>query len=419
MSSVSATSESGRVWVISELFYPELTSTGYFVTAIAEGLAGRYDVSALCGQPNYSARGTRALKQENRNGVTIHRAAGTVLDKNILLFRLVNVITLSISLFWQACRRLRPGDTAIVVTNPPLLPFLVAVACKLTGARCVLLIHDVYPNVLVAAGMVRENHWMVGLLERAVRWLYQHADHVIAIGRDMARLAESKMSGGSNGSGHAARLSIIPNWGEVEEIQPLDKAGNTLLERLGLSGKFVVQYAGNMGRSHDLESLVECARVLRGDERFHFLLIGTGAKRAWLDRQAEVLPNLTVLDPLPRADRDLVLSACDISVIPFVPGMFGVSVPSRMYNVMASGRPLVALCDRGSEVAAVIREERIGWVLDPGDIGGLADALRVSAEAPMLLSEMGARARAAVERKYTSAHVIRRYESVIRELKAA
>ncbi len=112
-----------RLWVVTELYYPEETSTGYYMTRIAEGLAEDADVKALCGQPNYSSRGTRAAKREIRNGVEIFRVAGTTLDKNVILFRLINMITLSISTFARAVVSFRARDSVLVVTTPPSLPF--------------------------------------------------------------------------------------------------------------------------------------------------------------------------------------------------------------------------------------------------------------------------------------------------------
>jgi colanic acid biosynthesis glycosyl transferase WcaI len=144
-----------RLWVVSELYYPEETSTGHFLTHIAEGLAAHYPVSALCSQPTYSKRGSRAPRREVRHGVEIHRGLGTTFDKDVLPGKLANALTISLSLFLTALRRFRRGDVALVVTNPPFLPFLTRLACALRGARCVLLIHDVYPETLIAAGWTR------------------------------------------------------------------------------------------------------------------------------------------------------------------------------------------------------------------------------------------------------------------------
>jgi len=383
-----------RLWVLSELYYPEMTSTGYFLSMIAEGMAERYRVGVICGQPSYSARGTKSPGFEVHNGVEIHRCTATTLDKNVPLFKVLNIVTVSLSLFFTSLRRLRRGDIALVVTNPPLLPFLTAVAAKFKGARTVLLVHDVYPEVLVASEMAGAN----SLLTRAVKWmtghLYQAVDRVISIGRDMERLVLAKLPSGAenNGSGKSV---VITNWGEPEDITPMPKSENELLRRLGLADKFVVQYAGNIGRSHAIEELLETARLLRDDPYFHFLFIGTGARRAFLQQGVKKLglENVTVLDPLPRDQRPVALGACDISIISFKPGMSGVSVPSRMYNVFASGRPLLGVCEDDSELAMTLREWQVGWVVAPRNPSAIVDTLRAAASNPAEVSAMSSRAR--------------------------
>src|SRR5450759_3845186 len=166
------------IWVISELYYPEETGTGYFLTKIAEGLARYYTVGVLCSQPTYSARGVRAPVREQHKGVSIQRCRGTTLNKDVLIFRLINLITISASVFFNAWLRIGKQDVVLVVTNPPLLPFLVSWVCRLREAKCLLLIHDVYPEVLIAAGMARTS----SILARGVSWftrrLYQSVTRI-------------------------------------------------------------------------------------------------------------------------------------------------------------------------------------------------------------------------------------------------
>jgi colanic acid biosynthesis glycosyl transferase WcaI len=121
--SLTENNQRRNLWVVTELYYPEMTSTGYYLTKIAEGLAGDFNVKVLCGQPNYSVRGTRAKKREVHANVEIFRAFGTTLDKNNIPFRVVNMLTLSISIFFKAIRYFEKGDQVLVVTTPPSLRF--------------------------------------------------------------------------------------------------------------------------------------------------------------------------------------------------------------------------------------------------------------------------------------------------------
>jgi colanic acid biosynthesis glycosyl transferase WcaI len=395
------------VWIVSELYYPEETSTGYLLTRIAEGLARHVPVNVIAGQPTYSARGTRAPAREEREGVDIHRCIGTTLDKDVPLLRLLNAVTLSASIFLSVLRRVRKGDAVLVVTNPPPLPFVVYLACRLRGARCLLLIHDVYPEVLVASGMAAPG----SLLVRAVGWLtrllYRGVERIIVLGRDMEQLVHDKLGHGNE------RVAVIPNWADLELVSARPREGNALLRELALQDRFVVQYAGNMGRTHGIETLIDAAVALRGT-RVHFVFIGSGAKKRWIEERVQGLglENVTVLGNRPRSDQDNFLNACDITVISFVRGMAGVSVPSRMYNVMAAGKPILAVADDHSELALVVRENDIGWVLAPGDSQGIVDCLRHASENADRVRDMGRRARAVAEERYSLGKVIESYREL-------
>ena len=400
-----------RIFVFSELYWPEETSTGHFVTGIAEGLARRWPVSAVCVQPTYAARGMKAPRREERNGVTIRRCRATSFHKDSLLLRLANLCTISAALFWFALRRLRHGDLALVVTNPPLLPHLVAWACRLRGARFVLLVHDVYPDVLVRTGILRADGWLVRWFERATRRLFARAGRIVALGRDQQRLA-SKYTGGRE-----EKFVRIPNWADLEEIVPRPRHENPLLASLGLADRFVVQYSGNMGRTHGLEDLLAAAERLREEPGIHFLLIGWGGKRAWAEDMVarRGLRNVTLLDPRPRGELADSLNACDVAVLAMAAGMAGVSVPSRIYNILAAGKPLIVVAEEESEPAAVVREEQIGWVVPPGRPETLAEAVLEARRRSDLRTEMGQRARRAAETRYAYKQAVAAYRRLVEE----
>ncbi len=403
--------EQQQLWVVSELYYPEETSTGHYLTQMAEGLAANRPVRVICGQPTYSARGVRAAKNESRGGVQIHRCWGTTWNKNVLALRVVNLLTLSLSIFINLLVRLRREQLVLVVTNPPLLPFLVSWVCWLRGAKCFLLIHDVYPQSATAAGFLKPNSWITRLLENRVRRLYESVERIIVLGRDMQSLVCQKLR-----SSHD-KVVVIPNWPDLDLVQADPQSGKSLIQSWGLQGKFIVQYSGNMGRTHNLEAVVECASRLRHETGIHFLLAGCGAKKLWVQNalKQQQLENVSFIDPLPRSRLSELLNACDVSIITFVSGMAGVSVPSRMYNILAAGKPIIAMADEDSELAQVVREERVGWTVHPGDVEGFARAICRARDNPAQLAEMALRARRAVEQKYPLAEIVNRYEQLFQQ----
>jgi glycosyltransferase involved in cell wall biosynthesis len=329
----------------------------------------------------------------------------------VLPKRLINLVTISISLFLRLLMRLRRGEKVLVVTNPPPLPFLAGLACRLRGAQCVLLIHDIYPDVAVASGLLRADSCLVRWLQRCVRRLYRSVDTIVVLGRDMREVVLQRCPKDQH------RVAVIPNWADVEDVRPEPRAQNRLLREHGLLDKFVVQYAGNMGRVHDIEALVRCAGQLRQHDAIHLLILGSGAKKAGLERAIveSRLTNVTLLPPFPRSASSECLNACDVAINALVPGMQGLSVPSRTYNILAAGKPIIAATDRDSELARVIREEDVGWVVAPGDALGMARAILEARACPDALAAMGRRARLAAETKYPFPRILSAFVQVMQD----
>ena len=359
-----------RSIIVSELYYPEQNATGYILTGIAEGLAVKDLVYVLCAQPCYNQRGNKAPKLEERNCVTIRRCWSTTCDPRKIWGRLLNFATTSLSIGWRALFSIKRDDRVLVVTNPPLLPFLIRLVCWLKGAKFVLLVHDVYPDVFVPLGLMKSSHPLYRMLSWVNGKLYVSANRVVALGRDMARLVEDK-------SKELASVSVIPNWGDVDVISPASKMENALLQELELTDKFVVHYSGNHGRTHDLLSLIEAAELLKEDSDIHFLFIGEGSGKAEVvERVGELeLENVTFCTFVDRAELNISLNAADVSILAFKKGMAGISVPSRLYNLMAAGKPIIGVVDNNSEVADVIREAKLGVAVSPESPRNLAEQI--------------------------------------------
>jgi glycosyltransferase involved in cell wall biosynthesis len=403
------TDKKNTLWVVTELYYPEETSTGYYLTRIAEGLTDKFDVKVLCGQPNYSARGVRAARLEVHKEVEIHRSFGTTLDKNVILFRLINMLTLSLSIFWNALLQFKKADRVLVVTTPPSLPFIAAFACLLRGAVYTLLIHDNYPEILIAAGKSRENSLLVKLLNRCNRWLYKYAVKIIVVGRDMEKLIERKTEGLD------VPIDVIPNWAELETVEPTARDDNELLRELNLIDRFVFLYAGNMGYPNDLESIVQCAAALDEKLPVHFIFLGAGAKRGELIKTIEEkkLTNVTILPPQPRSRQIIFLNACDVALVSLVKKMWGVSMPSRTYNILAAGKPILALTEKDSELARVVEEDKIGWIAPPDEPEVLLKVIEKIYGEKDKITEMSRRARFSALEKYGLETALEKYKNVI------
>ena len=401
------------LWVITELYYPENNQTGYYMTGIAEGLTRNFNVRVICGQPNYAARGTCAAKREIHKTVEIFRVWSTTLNKDVIFLRLINMLTIGFSIFIKILVSIKKNEEILVVSAPPILPFIAAFAAKLRGSKYSLIIQDKYPETLIAVGKANQNSLFVKILNRLNIWLYQGAKNIIVVGRDMQALVKNQLDQYPYKKNPS--VEVIQNWASLEEIEPLPRNENELLDELKIADKFVFLYAGNMGHPQDIESIVICAENLKTDDRFHFLFIGSGVKKKWLEIQIKEkrLINVTVLPPRSREQQKIFLNACDVGLVPLVRKMRGVAMPSRTYNLMAAGKPILALTENNSEVAKVIEDDQVGWYVAPDDPEALQKIVYEIYEQREFLGEIGERARHSALEKYSVEAAVEKYNKVL------
>jgi len=398
-----------RVWVVQEVYHPDEVGGAYIMTKLAEGLSGSFVVKVLCGYPVYTAKGNVVPKLEKRNGVDIRRCFATRFNKNILFLRIINLITITISIFYHTLFRIRKKDVVLVVTTPPLLPFFIYFACYLRGVKCILRIDDIYPDALIATGFFKEENIIMQLFSYMNKILYKNYECIVVLGRDMKKLVEDKLTSVSQ------QITIIPNWADVDLIIPTPKDENILLEKLGLKNKFVVNLAGNMGLAQGIENLIECVKILKNENDIHFLFIGEGAKKKWMETEInnKGLENITLVDQLPRSEQQNFLNACDIALISLLPGMTGVGVPSRIYNIMAAGKPIIGITGNGSEAEFLISEENIGWFVEAGNPKKLAEVLLEAKSNPENIFNMGHASRLLAEKRFSRDRIINEYRKLI------
>lgn len=315
-----------------------------------------------------------------------------------MFIKALNMLTSSISICFMALLYFKRNDYVLVVNLPPLLPFLITIAARIRRSRILLLIHDVYPDVLVAIGMLNPRSILTRLFQYLFTRLYQSVDRILVLGRDMQSLLAQKL--GYN----LSRISIVPNAADLEDIYPLPQIDSLILGEIFMEGKFVVKYSGHMGRSHGIELLLEVAeRMSARAPDVHFVFIGSGPKKRWLEEACAKrnYENVTVMPYRPRAELRDSINACHLGIIAFVPGMCGISVPGRMYDLLAAGKPMIAVTESNSELALMLREERVGWVASPNKVDEIVEAILAAKSDPELLSEMAIRARRVAETKYS------------------
>ena len=292
--------------------------------------------------------------------------------KGALIRRAAAEASFTIRAFFAALRTLRRGDVALTVTAPFMLPYAVAAAAKLKRARSALIMHDLYPDVLVMAGILKPSSIPAKAMRAANALMFRALDAVVIIGRDTEPLL--MRYGGLTRD----KIRFIPNWATLSaRVRPI-RSDNRY--RRGHSARFLVGLSGNLGFTHDPLIVFEAARLLRDDPDIHFLLSGWGIGFERLkEMQCEAgLANVTLLDRVEDDNLEEFLAAANVWLIPYRKDVAGVSVPSRFYNLLAVGRPVILVSESDAEAALTVSEHDIGWVTPPGDAAELARTVRLA-----------------------------------------
>lgn len=397
--------------ILCQVFHPDEQSTSQLLSEVLVRVAKEFrDVSVISGFPGVHRRDDLLPVREQWRGIWIERVGLRASGKKSMGLRAAAYLSYTIASTWRLVRAER-GRRVLVVTNPPFLPVFAALACAIRGHGLTVLLQDIYPDGLVAVGRAKGNGVVDRIWRWANRWAFSHARELWVLGRDMGELLEMRYGV------TRSRIRCVPHWSPVEFSTTRKAEGTTLYAALGLQGKFVVQYSGNMGLWHDMQSIIRAADRLRYDTRILFLLIGEGRERAPAEQLAREfgLTNVRWLPFQPKTALEDSLSCCHAALISQRAGLEGVAVPCKLYGILASGRAVVAQVPTRSEVARVVTEENCGVVVAPGDFEGLAREILRLACLPEEVTEMGRRARAAYQAKYTLEAGVRAFRAGLRE----
>jgi colanic acid biosynthesis glycosyl transferase WcaI len=411
-----------NILVLCPHFAPDVAPTGEVMTQIADGLVERghrlHVVSAL---PWYLHHRVdegwtgRPWRTETTSWGRITRVHPFPTDKTNIPARALAFggFTGLASTFAAASPR-RPD--VVMAMSPPLTLGLAGWGvARARRAPFVFNIQDVFPDVAVDLGVLTDPRLIraASLLERVS---YQAADAVTVLSDDLRDNLVAKVAG--HRGGDPSKIRVIPNFVDTERIRPAD-ADNPYRKEFGLTGKRVVLYAGNVGLSQSLDLVIEAARRFADRSDVVFVINGGGSARPELERAGAGLPNLRFVDMQPKDRLPEVLAAGDVHVVPLRRGLAKASVPSKLYSILAAGRPVLASVDEGTEVARTVEQAGAGIAVPPEDPDAFVAALGRLLDDPDGARQMGERGRRFVETWVSPAAVAARYEALFDELRDA
>lgn len=353
-----------KIWFVTELYWPSLTSTGFIFTHIAEGIVERHDISVLTGPPSYEEGGRNYKLNEIHNGVSISRMKIPHLGKNNFFMRLIRLFLVTWRLLFNSIKQIENDAVVILVTTPFTSVFIGALLKRLKkGTRTIMVVHDIYPDNMVVAGVIKKN----GLIHMALGKIFSSAlakmDEIVVLGRDMQEVLVQK--------GHS-NIRIIENWAEPSvlcEPKPLEIMQGRV--------NTVFLFAGNIGRLQGIEQLLE-AIELAACEKARFVFAGGGAMQNRVVLRSKTLPQnqLKYIGRYDRSEQLAILSSCDVGVVSLDKGMFGLGVPSKAYNIMAAGKPILYIGDPDSEIHLKLKDDDCGWFADSSSIDSIVSAIK-------------------------------------------
>ena len=291
----------------------------------------------------------------------------------------------------------------VLAMSPPLTLGLIGWHTKLfRGGKLVFNIQDIFPDAAIETGAIT-NKKIISFASWLERTSYKCSDSVVLLSDDLANNVQSKLE-----QKFHKRVKVIPNFVDTQAITPMSRMTKYRTE-LGIDDALVVMYAGNVGFSQSLEMLVSAAREL---PQFIFVINGEGAARESLKKSAHGLSNVRFGDYQDVSRLSEVLATGDIHVVPLKRGLGSVSVPSKTYSILASGRPVLAAVDLDTEVPRILAAADAGVCVEPDNSAAFISALRAMTLDPKTLSEMGERGRKWVENHASPASVAQRYEAL-------
>jgi glycosyltransferase involved in cell wall biosynthesis len=394
-----------RLLVLNQYYWPGVEATAQLLTELCEALAEDLDVTVVTGHLH---RQEGQAHQSVRNGVEIVRVASTSFERSKLFARASNYATYLTTALVRGLRGRRP-DVVLCMTDPPIVANIALLVARRFRVPLVVISQDVFPEIAVQLKRL-ENPVVMSLLRGLVGLYLRRADRIVAIGDTMRQRLEEK-------GAPTERMLVIPNWIDTTRLGPLEKS-NHWSRSWGVDEKFVVMHSGNVGHAQDLDSLIRAGTFLRDLDDLQIMVIGMGARHAELVALAELLEvdQVQFLYYQSRGVLPQSLSAADVHVVGLAAGLAGYVVPSRLYGILAVGRPVIVAADAESETAQLVTEVGCGIVVPPGRPELLARAIRDAHDGKYDLAAMGARGREWVEREADRSVAVRRYRDLLLEL---
>ncbi len=399
-----------RILLLNQFYPPDPAATGQLLQDVALGLlqAG-HEVHVICSAGAYSGGSARTAAAP-LPGLHIHRVAASSFGRTRAAGRLAD---------WGSYFALALGhglwlgrfDACLALTTPPFIGAVAGMLKTLRRTKVVLWSMDLWPEFGEMGGAIRAGSFNSRALHRLARWIYNQSDAVVSIGTAMTdRLAGYGLP--------RDKLTTVHNWVPAEAVQPRLRGQRSVGKCQTPDGRFVVMYSGNMGVAHEFDTILDAAALLQDDRDICFLFVGGGARRAEIAQGTEErrLGNVSFSEPRPLAELSGLLASADVHLVSMRPGWDGILLPSKLYGILAAGRPVLMVGPAGNDAAELVRESGAGFVIPNGEAQALVDAVRELRDGPRRAAKIGVAGRLHYERHMGRDRSVSRIAGVLQKV---
>jgi len=377
-----------RVLLLNLYYPPDTSATAKMAQTVVEALAEKHDITVLCGRPSYDPterRPWRLFQSEQSGSVRILRVGSSDYPRTQMKKRVFNYLSY---VFLAVPRALfLPCDVILAMTDPPFEGIVGAFVALVKRKPYVYNIRDLYPDMAVGGSIVKPG-LLARVWEKLHRWALRHSTRVVVLGEDMRRRILAK-------GVDPAALVIVRDGAEIAASTAATPAlDQQVIDAIRGNFRFVLLHAGNLGFYGAWDTLLSGAASLAADG-IGLVFVGGGAQRPRLEAAAANIPNVRFLPFFPANKVSSVLAAADAHIITIKRGLEGVVVPSKMYGILAAGKPIVAVAPRECDVVSLGKEKGFSISADPDDPAGFAQLARQLSQNPDALRKMGMAAHAA------------------------
>lgn len=409
-----------KLLIYAHYFYPDVASTGQILTELSQGMSDSFDITIICAVPSYTGTveekyKSKRIYEEEYKGMKVIRVRVPEFQKSNKISRVKNLLAYFFNSIIGTLK-ISKQDYIFTISQPPILGGTLGVLGKwIKGGKLIYNIQDFNPEQTMAVGYAK-NKLLLKLVMAVDKFSCKRANEVIVVGRDMQETLKGRFK-----NKKVPKNTFINNWINEKEIYPLEQNHPKIIDfknTYDLEDKFIIMYSGNIGLYYDLENIIKVIEEFKERKNVVFAFVGDGTIKSKIEEYVinNKLDNVVFIPYQDKSDLIYSLNAADIHWVVNAKGIKGVSVPSKLYGVMASGKPVLGVLDEGSEARLIVEESNCGVCSEPGNYKQISKNLRYILENTSEVQMLGINGRKYLEANLTKDVSINKYKETILSL---